>query len=179
MKKDRAKKLLEEKLKKMDSDTFDEKVWTSETTSLIEKIFGKNSEEKKRNLRAINYVPFDVYGNTSEEAKRQRLNEGKGKASRFVNSYIEEIEKIGVPSESKTESMNMLKSALFWTIVLAFIGGAFTLGLKLGEAKFDKEKLEMYNQNRVLLNRLDSVSLKYKVLKDSTLNRNDSLIINQ
>lgn len=39
-----------------------------------------------------------------------------------------------------------IKAELFWTIAAAAISGAFAIGLYFGNTKFDKEKIDYYNQ---------------------------------
>ena len=174
MKKDDAKRLLKEKLNKLDSSSFDYKVWTSETNALIERIFVHKADEKKKNLRAISYELFDLTGRATETEKRKYLNEAKSKARKFINSYIEEIDNIGIPIEKKSVNLSLLRTKTFWTVVIAVIGGAFTLGRYIGYNKFDQEKLQIYNQNQSLLIRLDSTNFDFKQFRDSVKMNKDT-----
>lgn len=62
---------------------------------------------------------------------------------------------------------NLLRNGLFWSIVVPVGGIAFGLGIYFGEAKFDKDKIDWYNENRILkdstgLLRKDNNTLKYE-----------------
>lgn len=175
MKKEDAKKLLKEKIGKLDSNSFDHKVWTSETNALLERIFIHKAEEKKKNLRAISYDVFNLTGRVTESEKRKHLNEAKSKARRFLNSYIEEIDKIGIPIEKKSLNISILRTKTFWTVAIATIGAVFSLGRYIGNVKFDQDKLEMYDRNHALLDRLDSVNSAFIQYKDSVKINKDTI----
>ena len=45
-----------------------------------------------------------------------------------------------------------ISNALFWTIASCIIAGSFSLGVYIGQARFDKEKSDYYEQNKLLIN---------------------------
>jgi hypothetical protein len=167
MKKEDAINLLKGQIGKLNSDSFDYKVWNSETATILDNIFGDKAESKKNNLNGIRYFNADIYGVLTETDKLKKIQEGKDKALKFMNIYIGEISSLGFQNSEKTKKMNLLKNGLFWTIAITFVGGSFTLGLYIGQAKFDKEKIEMFNKNQELLKQIESVSNNFKAYKDS------------
>jgi len=67
----------------------------------------------------------------------------------------------------------LIKSGIFWT-VLVFVGGvAFSLGLYFGTAKFDREKIDLDDKNKNLIYKNDSLHKENFKLQE----RNDSLIL--
>jgi hypothetical protein len=67
----------------------------------------------------------------------------------------------------------LIKSSIFWT-VLVFVGGvSFSFGHYFGGAKFDKEKIDLYDDNINLTNKYDSLNKQNKTLKQ----QNDSLVL--
>ena len=62
-----------------------------------------------------------------------------------------------------------LSPELFWTIFSAFIIGSFFLGLYIGQAKFDKDKIDYYNQNSDL--KKDTARLHQQIKFLQTVNK--------
>jgi len=46
--------------------------------------------------------------------------------------------------------IELLKNKIFWTVIVVTIGGSFALGFHFGNTKFDKEKIDLYEENRSL-----------------------------
>ena len=55
----------------------------------------------------------------------------------------------------------------------SIIAASFFLGLYIGQVKFDKEKIEYYEQNKTLMKNVSS----YKILNDSLTKQNVDLIL--
>jgi len=78
-------------------------------------------------------------------------------------TITKEVSKIlGMPQEA------------FWPLLVALIGGMFYLGLRLGQTKFDSEKIDLYNSNQLykaqnanLLKQLGAEQRHEGELKDS------------
>ena len=73
---------------------------------------------------------------------------------------------------SEHPTIGLLKNKTFWTVLVITLGGAFALGLHFGASKFDKEKLELYEENRQL--RIDKTILAdslniYKTIKSDSI----------
>lgn len=51
----------------------------------------------------------------------------------------------------ENQILSLLKNPYFYIVLVVLIGGSFTLGLKIGESKFDKEKIDLYNENKELV----------------------------
>jgi len=66
------------------------------------------------------------------------------------------------------EVVRLIKNPYFWTVLVVVIGSAFVLGLNFGSSRFDKEKLEFYEQTIDLNKELREIQ-KSNVMKDSTI----------
>lgn len=58
--------------------------------------------------------------------------------------------------------INLVKNPVFWTVITISIGTAFTLGLYIGNAKFDNNLIELSYKNK---NLEDSIKIKNNVIK--------------
>jgi len=68
-----------------------------------------------------------------------------------------------------------ISATLFWSIVIAFVSGAFIFGLYFGSTKFDRDKIEYYEQVKKLS--VDTILLNKKIaFKDSIISQKDSII---
>lgn len=68
--------------------------------------------------------------------------------------------------------IELLKSKLFWTVIVFVAGASFALGIHFGNSKFDKEKIDLYEENRDL--RKQNIKLKENQ-KNEALTVQDSL----
>lgn len=76
----------------------------------------------------------------------------------------------------KTQLPFGIPAALFWTIFAALIGGAYFVGKDNGSSKFDKEKMDYYEENKNL--KSDTLNLHKTIKeKDLTIKIKDSIII--
>jgi hypothetical protein len=91
-----------------------------------------------------------------------------------------------LPKKRNSHFSMLIKNAIFWTVLLSIIGGAFLLGLYFGNNKFDKDKSDFYDSNRRLIN--ESINLKKSIsTKDSIISVDntrikhltDSILINK
>ncbi|GAC1369304.1 MAG: hypothetical protein NVSMB30_07040 [Hymenobacter sp.] len=61
-----------------------------------------------------------------------------------------------IPFNKKTSSkddnliLRLIKNPAFWTVTVILMGGSFSLGSYFSSSKFDKEKNELYDENRGL-----------------------------
>ena len=77
-----------------------------------------------------------------------------------INELIQENNEL-----RKSKSLwNQINWTVLITIMLTVIGGTFYLGLSLGNARFDKEKLELFGKNKVLETRIDSLTKKLETV---------------
>ena len=78
----------------------------------------------------------------------------------------------------KTQLPFGIPGALFWTIFVAIVGASFFLGNELGKSKFDKEKIDYYNESNKLKSRTDSLTRELNKLKEELIeikkNKTDS-----
>lgn len=65
--------------------------------------------------------------------------------------------------------LSLIKNPLFWAVIVVLTGGAFGFGLRFGSAKFDNEKSDLYDENKILKNKL----IQY----EKTISQRDSIII--
>jgi len=98
-----------------------------------------------------------------QQLKRPNMKEVKSSH----NSLKESVKILGMSQEA------------FWPLLAAIIGATFYLGFRLGQAKFDSEKIDLYNSNRS--NQIDIELLQKSLGKEQYLNRllNDSLKYSQ
>jgi hypothetical protein len=88
-------------------------------------------EEAKLNIEHTNSIP------------KERVKELEGQVSRLVGKH---------------RLWKKIDLSIFVTVAIAVIGGTFALGYYLGNNHFDKEKLELYNENQRLKVIQDSLS---------------------
>jgi hypothetical protein len=136
--------------------------WFANAESFIVDNYGKNSGP--HNL--INKVDQNKFNGYEEDdfIEQKSIILGALKACQTIPR--KEIQ------ASEHPTIGLLKNKTFWTVLVITIGGAFALGIHFGASKFDKEKLELYEENRQL--RMDKTilvdSLKvYKTLKSDSI----------
>lgn len=71
----------------------------------------------------------------------------------------------------KTDFHLNISKELFWIISSSIVAATFFLGLYIGQAKFDKEKIEYYENNQVLLKQVSALKIK----NDSLLLHNNQI----
>lgn len=79
----------------------------------------------------------------------------------------EQSKKAGI--EKPNITLNLSKE-LFWIISSSIIVGSFFLGLYIGQVKFDKEKIEYYEQNKILNKEASANKIKIDSLTKQNLN---------
>lgn len=137
--------------------------WFANTESFIADNYGKNSGPYKL-LTKVDQDKFNGYD--QDDFKEQKsLILGALKACKTLPKKVIQ--------EPEHPIIELLKNKIFWTVLVITIGGAFALGLHFGASKFDKEKLELYEENRQLRIKknvlIDSLEI-YKQLKPDTTN---------
>jgi hypothetical protein len=73
-----------------------------------------------------------------------------------------------IQKEDDHQIIRLIKNPYFWTVMLVVIGGTFMLGQYFGSTKFDKEKLEFYEQT-IQLNKDLRQAEKDNKTKDSVI----------
>ena len=91
---------------------------------------------------------------------------------------LQQLQRI-VDNEKRQESQSIIKyplglnQELFWTLLIALVGGAFGLGIYFGSNKFDRNLIELSDTNRELK---DTIKIRENTIKyirqnsDSALN---------
>lgn len=64
--------------------------------------------------------------------------------------------------------LNLIKNPYFYMTIVVLVGASFSVGLKLGSSKFDKEKIDLYDNNKELNIELNK-SKQMLSQKDSTI----------
>src|SRR5688572_9172540 len=85
--KDKAISILQDRIKDVNSFDFDPQVWKNRTGLDVQQIFGKACEQWLQ----VGQVQFDTY---IEKEKQKKLMEGKARAVKLLQSYIEYINQI-------------------------------------------------------------------------------------
>ncbi len=111
-------------------------------------------EEAKLNIQHTNSIPKERTIIKEVFVKDQeRVLELEGEVSRL---------------EGEHRLWKKIDLSIFVTIAIAVIGGTFALGYYLGNNHFDKEKLELYNENqhlKVIQDSLSKLNSKYMLEK--------------
>jgi hypothetical protein len=79
------------------------------------------------------------------------------------------------PKNINQSSSSRFSTEIFVTILSVSVGGAFALGLYFGQAKFDKEKMEYYEQNKILKVKITNLE-KSLLFKDSIIKQKEFII---
>jgi len=61
--------------------------------------------------------------------------------------------------------IKLLKNPIFWTVLVTAIGASFALGNYFGSNKFDKEKIELSEENRLLKDSINHLKVNKEVIK--------------
>ncbi|MFY0602197.1 MAG: hypothetical protein JXR03_21150 [Cyclobacteriaceae bacterium] len=64
--------------------------------------------------------------------------------------------------------LSLIKNPIFWTVFVVITGASFALGLRFGNSKFDKEKSELFDNNKELKRTLDKQTIMIQQ-KDSLI----------
>lgn len=124
--------------------------WFANSESFIIDNYGENSGPYKL-LKKVDQNKFNGY-EQDDFIEQKSIILGALKACQTIP-----------PKEfnaSEHPIISLLKNPTFWTILVITLGGAFALGLHFGASKFDREKLDLYEENRQL--RMDK-----EILSDS------------
>lgn len=79
-------------------------------------------------------------------------------------------------NENKTKDhpiIELLKTKTFWTVLVVTTGASFGLGLHFGSTKFDREKINLYEENRDLRNQ--NIKLTNSLKQGAQVKSNDSI----
>jgi hypothetical protein len=74
------------------------------------------------------------------------------------NTRIDELTQENTELRKSKSLWNRINWAIFIPSILTALGGAFLLGIYIGKAQFDTEKLELYQKNQTLESRNDSLT---------------------
>jgi hypothetical protein len=74
------------------------------------------------------------------------------------NSRIEELTQENTELRKSKSLWNRINWSIFIPSILTALGGAFILGIYIGKAQFDTEKLELFQKNQILNSRNDSLN---------------------
>lgn len=152
MEKQTAINELQSRIDALDNPNFDPSVWTNTTISLIKMIFVKSAADKINSLNEIDFIDPFV---TDHYSEIQYLLRDKENAKQYIKTYIREIEIHGLEKERKNNS----KIFSHWVVKSGLVSVVFMIGLNIGNSKFDKEKIDLENKNRLL--RLENDSLRF------------------
>ncbi|MFL0070873.1 hypothetical protein [Tenacibaculum maritimum] len=135
--------------------------WLANTDSFIIDNYGENSGPYKL-LKKIDQNKLNGY-EQDDFIEQKSIILGALKACKTLP-----------PKEFKASEhpiIDLLKNKVFWTILVITLGGAFALGLHFGTSKFDREKLDLYEENRKLIKNNKTLSDSLKMVKKSKLDK--------
>jgi hypothetical protein len=120
----------------------------------------ENKEQLLKDLEEISFYPLYPIANPLSGYNERSWEQGRQELVNFLDTRIEEHiinkEQLGT---AKLQGVSSVVS--FWTLgrmslIGSFIGGAFLFGLHFGNNRFDKEKIQLYNENIMLKEQIDS-----------------------
>lgn len=155
MKKEKAIEILEDRKSQLKDVTIhDFKTWVAVTNDNLKKIFPQTSESKSEQLDKINYASYFA---TKDYENEPFLIKGKNSASKFIDDYVKQINHYGLEKANDDNPFISLLKNIYFYIVLAFLGTpVFLAGKYYGETKYDKDKIEMAEENTRLKNQIES-----------------------
>jgi hypothetical protein len=173
MNEEKAIKLLQERISKLDEANFTPIVWIDETNLLLKKLFSKEDSESL--INSINELEFDTGLPFAGEALSAKYTKkGKDEARQYMQGFITHINNgvitvniNGNGNEIPPEKKCLISNWAFIGIILIIIGAAFTFGMYIGKDKHDMEKNNLYKQNQQLELKNDSLK-KIIQLNDTT-----------
>lgn len=74
--------------------------------------------------------------------------------------------------------MNNFSKKLTIPIIISIVGGVFMFGYYVGTIKFDKDKISLSDENKVLKEEKTIIIKKYNLLKESIANRETKVNLN-
>jgi len=95
--KDKAIKILEDRIRDLNSYDFDSKVWLDRTELDIKQIFGQVSDQYFQ----VKRIDFDTYITAEKQTK---LREGKSTAKKLLTSYIDFVNEHSMIQEAKAQT---------------------------------------------------------------------------
>lgn len=152
------------------------KGFRSGALSFIQNTYGTDHSYYSEFDHGVVHANFDDTRTAVEILKviKDEIEHSRGNAKQ-----VKQTEEPSVQSNSKVLGM---KPEAFWTLLTAVIGGAFTLGLIIGQAKFDQVKIDLTNANSAyksvntsLLQQLGKEQRSNRVLGDSLKTVNEQL----
>ena len=158
--KEKKIELINNQINKLKIDRLNIDAWKSSTIILLTRIFGNNY----RGINEIETIKLQTGGinntiwNNLEACKKQ--------GEEILYSCIIELENFIDESNMKSENkiVALFTNPLFWIVIVTVIGGAYKLGYDNGVTKYEKEKIELKNQNDSLKSILISNRLKINSL---------------
>jgi hypothetical protein len=152
--------LINNQIDKLKIDGLNIDAWKSSTIILLTRIFGDNY----RGINEIESIKLKTGG--INNTIWNNLDACKKQGEEILNSCIIELENFINESNMKSENkiMVLFTNPLFWIATATLIGGAYKLGYDNGVTKYEKEKIELRNQNDSLKSILISNRLKINSL---------------
>lgn len=123
-------------------------------------------------------LAMSVYGEKLNQKSGAELIAIEQKAIGYINEFIDDLEDLLKQDDMETKVKYPLgmNQEVFWPVILAVIGTAFGLGFYFGNNKFDREKIDYYNQIRILES--DTAELKHAIHYHEIVGRTgDSILL--
>ncbi len=133
-----------------------------------------------QSLKIVFYdVPSNEYREGMEQLKKGGYVKNKDVHGQGISissdgqTKLQQLQKM-VDAEKKPANPPALKhplgltQELFWTLLLAFIGGAFGLGVYFGSNKFDRNLIELSDNNRSLQDTIKARESTIKVIQHNS-----------
>jgi hypothetical protein len=144
------------------------------------------SASSQNDLKSIKFTPLYSFGSQTNEIRESAWENGRYQLVNFLDTrleelklkskrsqvsstekvinkvYVEDASKIKVHQDELTTIKNnqrlwkRIDYSVFVSASLIILGGSFLLGFYFGNNRFDKEKIQLYNENIQLMEQIDS-----------------------
>lgn len=145
-------------------------------------VYSKASDSLLAWISSVEDFILTYYGEDSSPYKLFQSIDRSKLSGNYQSSFEKQLTKImgalkacekiePKPPKRRVEDnqiLNLIKNPYFYMTIVVLVGAAFSVGLKLGSSKFDKEKIDLYNNNKELIIELNR-SKQLISQKDSTV----------
>lgn len=119
--------------------------WLSTATGYAENVFGSNHPR----VRLMDQLTKSVYGEKINNKNPNDIIEIEDQAAVYITEFIDDMKDLRAMQKSEgvvTKYPLGLGAEVFYPLFGVLIGAAFGLGFYFGNNKFDRDKIDYYNQ---------------------------------
>ena len=159
-------KFISDKIKELENPNLDFDNWMPIVIAYLNEKYGANLTSTNDLKNLINKNEYLLY---SDKVFNMNIDKKKRAAKKILTGVLQlssTTENFHKKDNKETISFNKI---LFYTVLPLIIGATFTLGYYFGNNKFDREKLNLWEENKKQKIIIDSLKGKNSLYKsDST-----------